>query len=326
MNQQSNVDIQDLTSRPRTPSPPTPPTAVEFGKWIDLRDADGDVAAAARLTLETRLAAVHAYLSLAALKADESLEHVHQLRVSTRRVLAAIGVYEDVLPRKQARWFAKRMKRIRKTAGEARDLDVLLQRYRKRGARSTKRLLRRLKRLRERSQESILQLNEQFVESGLLQQRTLKLLLSISGDEQLSLGEFASAAVRKQADLFLHSGRRKPKRVDDLHQFRIQAKKLRYTIELLSDALPPELRTLVYPVVCKTQNILGELNDHSIAITQLKRLAKSERRRRAAKRFRKLARHEKRNIQRATLEFQSWWTPDFTRKLNSMLQNALADN
>ncbi|MCA9135424.1 MAG: CHAD domain-containing protein [Planctomycetales bacterium] len=295
----------------------------DLGKWIDLRNTDGCVSTAARITLEVRIAAVGHYLAMAALCSDESLEYVHRLRVSTRRVLAAIQLYEGVLPRKQARWFARRMKRVRKTVGAARDLDVMILRYQESGSGRPKRLLRRLREARKKCQQSILQLNDEFVESGLLEQQTLNLLLSIGGPVELDLKQFAHSAIHEQVSEFIQSVDHKLDDVQDLHRFRIQAKKLRYTIELLSDVLPKELRKSIYPIVCETQDVLGELNDHSIASSRLKQLAKAERRRRSAKRFRKLARKEKRNIKRAKDHFHSWWTPEFMLEIDSILRHCL---
>ncbi len=98
-------------------------------KWVRQIHCDDSIVTAARVTLKRRLAIVTHFLRLAAKHADETPEHVHQLRVSTRRSLAALRMYEAVLPKKEAKWFRKRLSRIRKAAGEARDLDVFLQRY-----------------------------------------------------------------------------------------------------------------------------------------------------------------------------------------------------
>ena len=64
-----------------------------------------------------------------AAESDQSeVEPVHQLRVSTRRATAVLQLFEAMLPRNRRRWFEKRLKQIRRTAGIARDLDVLVTR------------------------------------------------------------------------------------------------------------------------------------------------------------------------------------------------------
>src|SRR3954470_13477806 len=98
------------------------------GKWIDGLGPETTVADAARCSLEVRLAVVAHTLPLAAHLSEHDVEHVHHLRVATRRAAAALKLYRDWLPEKSARWIRKRLRQIRRTASEARDLDVLIQR------------------------------------------------------------------------------------------------------------------------------------------------------------------------------------------------------
>src|SRR4051812_6106546 len=101
------------------------------GKWIDGIGPETSVADAARRSLETRLAVIAHYLPLAAHLAEHDIEHVHRLRVATRRAGAALKLYRDWLPQKPARWMKKRLRKIRRAASEARDLDVLVERMRR---------------------------------------------------------------------------------------------------------------------------------------------------------------------------------------------------
>lgn len=67
-------------------------------------------------------------LSTAGAGSPRDIQRVHQLRVATRRAIAAIDAFRDLLPTKRADWFTKQLRRIRRAAGEARDLDVLTDR------------------------------------------------------------------------------------------------------------------------------------------------------------------------------------------------------
>src|SRR3954454_15518570 len=98
------------------------------GKWIEGIGPETTVTDAARRSLELRLAVVAHMLPLAAHLAEHDIEHVHRLRVATRRAAAALKLYRDWLPQKSARWTKKRLRQIRRAASEARDLDVLIQR------------------------------------------------------------------------------------------------------------------------------------------------------------------------------------------------------
>ena len=64
-------------------------------KWIQDVSPSDQTSDVALRTLRDRLDAVLYYLPLAAEGADEDLEHVHQLRVSSRRAAAALRLYED---------------------------------------------------------------------------------------------------------------------------------------------------------------------------------------------------------------------------------------
>src|SRR5215831_1054554 len=96
------------------------------GKWISDLKPDTPVEAAARHVLFVRLQVVKDFLPRAALEADEDIEHVHQLRVGTRRADAALRIFAECLPKKMYRKARRRLRTIRRAAGAARDWDVFL--------------------------------------------------------------------------------------------------------------------------------------------------------------------------------------------------------
>ena len=54
----------------------------------------------------------------------EEVEHVHDMRVATRRLRAALEVFEECFPRKRHRKALKRVKALADALGERRDADV----------------------------------------------------------------------------------------------------------------------------------------------------------------------------------------------------------
>ena len=100
-------------------------------KWITIESLDEPVTRVARRALKGRLKWLWSRLPLAAERADEDVEHVHQLRVASRRTTAAMETFAAYLPPRRAEWFDRQLKRIRRAAGEARDLDVLAIRLQK---------------------------------------------------------------------------------------------------------------------------------------------------------------------------------------------------
>ncbi|HEX4000373.1 MAG TPA: CHAD domain-containing protein [Pirellulales bacterium] len=99
-------------------------------KWIAVESLAEPVTRVARRALKARLRWLWSRLPLAA-EAKEDVEHIHQLRVASRRAHAAMKTFAPYLPSRRAAWFDRQLKRIRRAAGEARDLDVIAMRFRK---------------------------------------------------------------------------------------------------------------------------------------------------------------------------------------------------
>ena len=84
---------------------------------------------AAGLTLQVRGADLAAALG-PALDPDES-EGIHDLRVASRRLRAAIDAYESFLPRRGIRSLRSEVRDLFRATGPARDLEVQIERLRK---------------------------------------------------------------------------------------------------------------------------------------------------------------------------------------------------
>ncbi len=129
------------------------------GKWIQGTSPAAPVSTAAREALRARLRTVAYYLPLATFKSDRDVEYVHQVRVSTRRAVALVRIFRSLLSNRDADWLDRKLKKIRRAAGEARDLDVLGRRIaewvesRPSSARAA--LLYRVERFRDRAQPPV---------------------------------------------------------------------------------------------------------------------------------------------------------------------------
>jgi CHAD domain-containing protein len=102
-------------------------TTAQFDKWILHVEPDDRTSDVVARTLASRLVAVQHYLPLAAEKAEEDAEYVHELRVWTRRAAAALNLYAHFLPLRRLRRAKRQLKRLRRAAKDARDYDVLIQ-------------------------------------------------------------------------------------------------------------------------------------------------------------------------------------------------------
>ena len=84
----------------------------------------------ARRIITTRL---HEMMSFKAGAIDgRDIEYVHDMRVASRRLCAALRNFADCFtPKKEFRRHLKRVERITSTLGDVRDLDVLIDRFQK---------------------------------------------------------------------------------------------------------------------------------------------------------------------------------------------------
>jgi CHAD domain-containing protein len=292
------------------------------GKWIEGIDPEGRVADAARRSLEARLTAVAHALPLAAYLAEHDIEHVHRLRVSTRRAMAALELYRDFLPRKPARWLRKRLKKVRRAAGDARDLDILGIRLEQTYANRAAPAEQVIRKQRADVQPDIIKAAERCRRGDRLVRRTGKLLEGIKPEndaEPTLFREWAIEQLDRRANAFFENAPNDLADTTALHQFRISAKELRYTIELLEAAFDRDMRKEHYPVVEELQECLGKVQDHSAAIDRLNAWADDTKDTEQAQIMRGLAEDERENLIEAVDDFRGWWTKERSVRLRSEL-------
>lgn len=245
-------------------------------KWIAGLRGDMPVSAAARLALAVRLGAVRDRLPAAVFHPFADIEHVHQLRVSTRRAAAALRLFADCLPPRLDKKARKSLRSLRRSAGAARDWDVFLDMVKSRlGKAQTKHrsgllyLFGYARGLRDLAQEELYDAHtakaEAFGEcideiAGHLQSvRPAKATLRSLAAAKLTelLRELEEAAC---ADLQSYEA---------LHQVRILGKQLRYAMEIFESCFGPEFRQQYYPAIEEMQDVLGLANDSFTACRRL---------------------------------------------------------
>jgi CHAD domain-containing protein len=244
-------------------------------KWISDLVGDMSMPAAARRVLDVRLRSVGERLPLALHHAEEDREHVHQLRVSTRRAGAAVRIFSECLPHKEGRAIAKALKRIRRAAGAARDWDVFQIMVAERLARATAAqkpafdlLLGMSHGQRAAAQEKLAKLSEFAEESyAPLVQATLAAV-----DDASVTTTLRSQAVPLLGDLLREldaAAAEDLANYERLHQVRILGKQLRYAMEIFATCFEAAFREKIYPAVEEMQEILGCANDSFVAMQRL---------------------------------------------------------
>ena len=247
------------------------------GKWIPGLTARTPLDEAARRVLHARLRVVAHFLPLAATEAHSDVEHVHQLRVGTRRATAALDIFECCLSRKEYRSARRLLRRLRRAAGEARDWDVFAEMLsesaalRKRGARPALDFLGGFAAARRMAaQEHLAEVAER---RGTRLEEVSKELPEAprpskgTGDE--TLGDLATVRLGELFHEFNAAAGRMPESDEELHQVRILGKRLRYAMEIFADCFAPPFRERLYPAVEDLQEILGTANDSRVTVARL---------------------------------------------------------
>lgn len=293
-------------------------------KWIEASSCDESVAQVAERAVRTRIRTVCRWIPDAAEQGLEHVENVHQLRVSTRRAMVAAELFAPLLPKKKSRWLRKQLKRIRKTAGPARDLDVMTKRLVGDDPEAARQdpalaaLLDRVALARDEAQRAIVRLRRRLRKKRFAK-RAKKLLAKIrwrqGGAAEPTFHAAAQDGMRAlltelfAAEADLHS-------IDAMHDMRIVAKRLRYAMEVFRDAFGPTFRQELYPLIEELQEKLGAVNDHATARAQYADwLADSDDEQRRL--LERLIEQETSALESSVQTLRQWWTPQRSAEFKS---------
>jgi CHAD domain-containing protein len=292
-----------------------------LSKWIDAVQAGGRVSDAARVSLEARLSTVAYWLPLASRQIDDDIEKVHQLRVSTRRAIAALQLYRDWLPRDGYRWLAERLKKIRRAAGAARDLDVLAEWIRDELNGRAGGLLAVVADERAAAQPAIMAIADKCEAENRLRRKMYGMLASVrprgkrEKKQDVSFHNWAETQLARAAEGFFAALPNQSSDLSALHEFRIQGKQLRYTLELLAAAFGPELKDEFYPVVEELQEQLGRINDCVAADERLRRWRRKLDAPQEHDTIDTLIALKHTELDKALADYRGWWTNERAESL-----------
>jgi len=231
-------------------------------------------------------------------RTSQDIEHIHRMRVASRRLRAALPLFASCFPEKKYLLWMEEIRKVTRALGEVRDADVQI-------AFLTKLIKKRQARMYPDTpgRELSIHLNadvEPILLSGLQKKRMKLQTVVVSSLEQLE-----NSGIIDEMRVFFHdqemrakSTRKKPcpygiapvaasriamrltkmlsyegwvhnpDAIAEHHAIRIAAKKLRYTIEVYG---PLYRRGLKKPLsrVKKIQEILGDLHDCDVWIDQV---------------------------------------------------------
>lgn len=224
---------------------------------------------------------------------DKDPEFIHRARVASRRLRATIPLFESCFPAKKVKTWQKRIRAVTRALGEARDSDVQRERVEEAISRVRRlsakpglvRLLLRLSQQRALLQPHIVSAMDDLVESGLVDEISGELQPIIEFNENetvpthtLYRRSYTAIYARLTDFLSFEPIVFQPDKVTELHQMRIAAKWLRYTMEtyapLYSEQLKQPLNT-----IRGIQDQLGEIHDCDVWQEFLPRFLAEERQR-----------------------------------------------
>jgi CHAD domain-containing protein len=301
-------------------------------KWIQGASPDDRTADVAARSLQARLAAVLRCLALAATKAEEDVEYVHQLRVWSRRAAAALKLYVGLLPRRRTAWIKKQLKRLRRAANDARDWDVLARRLAEnRTHPAAKSWAVTIRAQRAEAQKPIVAICQRLERDDRFDRRVTKLPCRVRPrskhghwPEDQRFGGWARASLQPLVESFFAAVPVDMTDMAALHAFRIRGKKLRYGMELLAGAFGPDLGEKLYPLVETLQDRLGAINDLATAQAHLRQRIEEVDDRVEAKHLRKLLAAEQASRKQMCRDFVNWFTPRVQQQLRAGFESLLA--
>jgi CHAD domain-containing protein len=288
-------------------------------KWLTCVSPHDPLSVVARRALLARGQWVAFYLPLAARHWRCEPEFVHQLRVATRRAAATIHLFQDLLPSGPRTRMQSCLKQLRRAAGPPRETDVLIERLPRilEGLPMTQvaELNRALYRHREAAQHDLCRAArkvslDQF--QDLLSQLLEKTHWRKSGREPSWKAEAQRLVGDRQqrwlsARTALQDVQVEPTSLKQFHAFRVEGKRLRYTLELAGSALGRRFPETLHAHLIRLQDRLGDLNDATAAIAQIADWRAQAGTNRLAKAWAHVELHYATQLKRQCRQFQRWW-------------------
>ena len=233
-------------------------------------------------------------LEIPGIRQGTDIECIHRMRVASRRLRTALELFGGCLPRRRLPGWQNELRTLRQSLGEARDLDVqieVLVEFERslavqRGHPGVQRLLLRRRQRRTAVQEGVLAAVDQLVKDGILLQMEARLTQffplvaeSLPVPSPELIGHCSQAVIARLSDfLMFEPFVRQPQCIEELHQMRIAAKHLRYTIEAVEPLFGGEARKAL-AALRSAQEALGNIHDCDVWVVFLPAFMEKERER-----------------------------------------------
>jgi len=228
-------------------------------------------------------------------KSGQDIEYIHRMRVASRRLRAALPLFESCIPEKKYGVWMLEIQKITRALGEARDTDVqigFITKIIKKRQRAVEQqnpstdypvrvkgdvetiLLAQLAKRRSKLQVAVIKDLEKLETSGIIHDMRTFFISQAAGTRRTKIRSppyaipmVAAGRISRRLDMMLSYERwvHNPDAVVQHHAMRIAAKKLRYTMEVYGPLYRLGLNKYLVRVK-KIQEILGDLHDCDVWI------------------------------------------------------------
>ncbi len=210
----------------------------------------------------------------------DDVEELHDMRVSARRLRAAIALFSPYLPPDFAK-YSDELRWVAAALGEVRDLDVQIaeiqgwkERLDSRDASALDPLFAELNRRWEAARERMLTVLDSERYEHFVAEFTDRLTAGMAHDESERAVVIAPGLVLQRYKKFRRrAGRLRSTTPDEaFHRVRIDGKRLRYALEFVSPLYGKNVREFIVRLV-GVQDLLGRHQDSIVAIDHLRDIA-----------------------------------------------------
>ncbi|MEX0791913.1 MAG: CHAD domain-containing protein [Pirellulaceae bacterium] len=321
-------------------------------KWLRKVDAETPISKAAKQALDSRFEVVAHYFPQAAKAWKDDVEYVHQLRTASRRFTAATDFFEPVLPPKRSKRLSKLVKKARKSAGDARDLDVYLAKFvispewshaedhpavrfaetslepldsQQLDPQQLQILRNFMKKARKKAQKPIEKAWQKAKDKDWAKQakQVFKRIRWRGRGSERTFGEIAPELLKPLVERFFTTALTTELSPNSLHQLRIEGKRVRYAMELAAAVFEKSFRKQLYPNFEEVQTALGNINDHASAQALFKSWYEQAESVDLRGALDLAIQEELRMYEQEVEEFRQWWTKVKVAELRGMFQEYL---
>jgi len=193
---------------------------------------------------------------------DPDADAIHDVRVAIRRLRQCLDVFAPMFPARRSAKIDRKARKVLKAAGEVRNFDIAAELIKKARITRARPLIEALHKDRGKAEKDLARALAKVDDGAVVTKKWVSKLTAGHGVD--GAFEQARRSLPRLVTEFFDAGdaaSRPAADAETMHKFRIQTKKLRYTLELFERVLGYELVTRM-EALRGIQQRLGDINDY----------------------------------------------------------------